>query len=89
MILVSHLKRVGMGKSHEDGGQISLSHLRGSQAIAQLSDIVIGLERDQQAKNPIIAKYHQGSHSKEPIHGQGRTFAHTTFLSRHGTSVGG
>lgn len=55
MILVSHLKRVGMGKSHEDGGQISLSHLRGSQAIAQLSDIVIGLERNQQHKNPIVS----------------------------------
>jgi len=55
MILVSHLKRVGQGRSHEDGGQISLSHLRGSQAIAQLSDIVIGLERDQQHKNAVIA----------------------------------
>lgn len=46
---------MGQGRSHEDGGQISLSHLRGSQAIAQLSDIVIGLERDQQHKNPIVA----------------------------------
>jgi len=55
LILVSHLKRVGQGKSHEDGGQISLSHLRGSQAIAQLSDIVIGLERDQQATNKTAA----------------------------------
>ncbi len=53
--LVSHLKRVGQGKAHEDGGQISLSHLRGSQSIAQLSDIVIGLERDQQDPDPIRA----------------------------------
>ena len=55
LILVSHLKRVGQGKAHEDGGQISLSHLRGSQSIAQLSDIVIGLERDQQDPDPIRA----------------------------------
>ena len=38
-----------MGKAHEEGGQVSLSELRGSAAIAQLSDIVIGLERNQQA----------------------------------------
>lgn len=54
LILVSHLKRKGDGKAHEDGGQISLSHLRGSQAIAQLSDIVIGLERNQQTSDPIL-----------------------------------
>jgi len=50
LFLVSHLKR-SQGRSHEDGGQISLSELRGSQAIAQLSDMVIGLERDQQEDN--------------------------------------
>tara|TARA_R100000655_G_scaffold98497_1_gene141904 strand:- start:208 stop:630 length:423 start_codon:yes stop_codon:yes gene_type:complete len=47
LIVVSHLKRPE-GRSHEEGGQVSLSHLRGSTAIAQLSDICIGLERDQQ-----------------------------------------
>ena len=47
LFLVSHLKRT-QGKPHEDGGRISLSELRGSQAIAQLSDMVIGLERNQQ-----------------------------------------
>ncbi|AHK11902.1 DNA primase/helicase [Vibrio phage CHOED] len=55
MFLVSHLKRVGGDKGHEDGAQISLSHLRGSQSIAQLSDIVIGLERNQQHSNPLVA----------------------------------
>jgi twinkle protein len=50
LFLVSHLKRT-QGRAHEDGGQISLSELRGSQSIAQLSDMVIGLERDQQADN--------------------------------------
>lgn len=47
MILVSHLKRPE-GKSHEEGGKVSLAQLRGSAAIAQLSDTVIGVERDQQ-----------------------------------------
>lgn len=47
MLLVSHLRRPH-GTGHEEGGQTSLSQLRGSAAIAQLSDIVIGLERDQQ-----------------------------------------
>lgn len=46
LFVVSHLRRVG--DSHEEGGQVSLSHLRGSQSIQQLSDNVIALERDQQ-----------------------------------------
>lgn len=47
MVLVSHLKRPE-GKGHEEGAATSLSQLRGSAAIAQLSDMVIGLERNQQ-----------------------------------------
>lgn len=53
LFLISHLKRP-QGKSHEEGGQVSLSELRGSAAIAQLSDIVIGLERNQQHEDPIV-----------------------------------
>ena len=53
LFLISHLKRP-QGKAHEDGGQISLAELRGSSSIAQLSDIVLGLERNQQAEDPII-----------------------------------
>ncbi len=45
--VISHLKRVG-NESHEEGGKVSLSHLRGSQSIAQLSDFVIGVERNNQ-----------------------------------------
>ena len=52
MFLVSHLRRP-LGKGHEEGGQISLSELRGSASIAQLSDMVIGLERNQQADEEI------------------------------------
>lgn len=49
MLLVSHLKRPE-GKGHEDGAATALSQLRGSAAIAQLSDGVVGSERDQQDK---------------------------------------
>lgn len=52
MILVSHLKRPDGNKGHEEGAVTSLSQLRGSHAIAQLSDIVIGLERNQQSDTP-------------------------------------
>ena len=47
LILVSHLKRPE-GRGHEEGAITSLSQLRGSHAIAQLSDLVLGLERNQQ-----------------------------------------
>jgi twinkle protein len=49
MIIVSHLKRPEGNKGHEEGVVTSLSQLRGSHAIAQLSDIVVGLERNQQS----------------------------------------
>jgi len=48
VVLISHLKRPATGTPLEEGGQTSLSLLRGSASIAQLSDTVIGLERDQQ-----------------------------------------
>ena len=51
MILVSHLRRVGGDQGHERGVQVSLSHLKGSQAIAQLSDSVVAVERNQQAED--------------------------------------
>ena len=48
MIVVSHLRRPSGDRGHEEGLMTSLSQLRGSAAIGQLSDIVIGLERNQQ-----------------------------------------
>lgn len=36
------------GKAHEEGGRVTLKHLRGSGSLKQLSDVVIALERDQQ-----------------------------------------
>ena len=46
MILISHLRRAQGDKSHEDGAAVSLSQLRGSHAISQLSDLVIALSRN-------------------------------------------
>jgi len=57
LILVSHLKRPSGDRGHEDGAQTSMAQLRGSAAIGQLSDIVIGLERNQQdTDNPNISQ---------------------------------
>lgn len=53
MFVISHLKRPEK-KGHEEGGQVSLAQLRGSGAIAQLADMVIGLERNQQGDNPNV-----------------------------------
>ena len=52
MVLVSHLRRVEGNRGHENGVTVGLNHLRGSQSIAQLSDCVIALERNQQADDP-------------------------------------
>jgi len=52
LFVVSHLKRPD-GKGHEEGAATSLAQLRGSGAIAQLSDIVIGLERNGQDPDPV------------------------------------
>ena len=52
LFAVSHLKRPE-GKGHEDGAATSVSQLRGSASIAQLSDFVIGLERNGQAEDEI------------------------------------
>jgi twinkle protein len=46
--IVSHLKRPSGDKGHEEGAQTSLAQLRGSAAIGQLADLVIGVERNQQ-----------------------------------------
>jgi len=51
MILVSHLRRVE-GRSAERGADPELSHLRGSQAISQLSDACIALSRDTMGEDP-------------------------------------
>ena len=46
MILISHLRRAQGDQGHEDGAKVSLGQLRGSHSIAQLSDLVIALQRN-------------------------------------------
>ena len=46
LLLISHLRRNQGDQSHEDGARVSLSQLRGSHSIAQLSDLVIALQRN-------------------------------------------
>lgn len=55
LILVCHLRRLEGNRGHENGLETSISHIRGSQAIAQLSDAIISLERNQQSDDPIEA----------------------------------
>ena len=49
LFLVSHLRRTTTDTNHEEGARVTLGQLRGSAAIAQLSDSVIALERNQQS----------------------------------------
>jgi twinkle protein len=51
IIAIVHLKQPE-GKPHEEGGRVTLSQLRGSGALKQLSDNVIALERNQQGGDP-------------------------------------
>lgn len=54
LFIVSHLKRPSGDTGHEQGLETSLSQLRGSAGIAQLSDMVIGFERNGQHDDPVI-----------------------------------
>lgn len=52
LIIISHLKKPYGGRGYEEGAQTSINSLRGSASIAQISDNVFGLERDQQGDEP-------------------------------------
>lgn len=65
LFLVSHLRRPAGDQSHEDGAKTSLGQLRGSHSIAQLSDAVIGLERDQQNTNATTVRVLKNRYSGE------------------------
>ena len=52
---IVHLKRADK-KSFNEGGKVSLSDLRGSGSLEQLSDSVIAVERDQQSATPTVAR---------------------------------
>lgn len=52
VLAIVHLKRPENGKSFNEGTQISLSHLRGSAAIEQLSHNIVAIEGNQQGNSP-------------------------------------
>lgn len=52
LLIVSHLRRPPNGKSHEEGLMPSLTDLRSSHSIAQLSDMVLALGRNSQSDDP-------------------------------------
>ena len=52
LLAVVHLKRPEKGKSWNEGREPSLTDLRGSGSLEQLSDVVAALSRDQQGDNP-------------------------------------
>jgi twinkle protein len=50
-----HLSR-GEGKAHEEGGEISLKHIRGSGGVANFSMAVFGYERNQQGERSDLSR---------------------------------
>lgn len=53
LLMVSHLSRDKNRKPPEEGGTINLQDIRGSAGIAQLSNIILALERNTQAEDEI------------------------------------
>lgn len=51
VVAIAHLSKAD-GKSHEEGGRVTLNDLRGSASLKQLPDTIIALERDQQSEQP-------------------------------------
>jgi twinkle protein len=49
----SHLARAGDGPGHEEGGQVRIHQFRGSGAITMWADVVLGIERNQQAEDEV------------------------------------
>ncbi|CAB63608.1 DNA primase/helicase [Yersinia phage phiYeO3-12] len=52
LVVICHLKNPEKGKAHEEGRAVSITDLRGSGALRQLSDTIIALERNQQGDMP-------------------------------------
>ena len=53
LLTVAHLRRNTAKESFNEGGMVSLTDLRGSSALEQLSDIVIASERNQQEEERV------------------------------------
>lgn len=83
LFIVSHLKRPE-GRGHEEGAATSLAQLRGSGAIAQLSDMVIGAERNGQADDPIVRNTTQLRVLKNRYSGQSGPACHLLYTKETG-----
>ena len=55
IIAACHLRKSQTNKSHEEGERVTLDDLKSSSSIKQLSDVVLGLERNGQDEDPIKA----------------------------------
>lgn len=56
ILAACHLRKsANATKTHEEGGHVSLDDLKGASSIKQLSDVVVGLERNSQDPNPVKA----------------------------------
>jgi twinkle protein len=53
MVIVSHLS-TPEGKPHEEGGRVMIKHFKGSRTIGYWCYFMFGLERDQQANDPLM-----------------------------------
>jgi twinkle protein len=53
LIVVTHLSRDDRGQDPEEGGRPKLSMLRGSQALAQVPNFVVMLQRNPRAEDPV------------------------------------
>lgn len=49
--MISHLTTPEKGKSHEEGGRVTIRQFKGSRSIGFWSHVMIGLERDQQSES--------------------------------------
>lgn len=56
LVVICHLKNPDKGKAHEEGRQVSITDLRGSGSLRQLSDTIIALERNQQSDTPNLVR---------------------------------
>jgi twinkle protein len=65
LFLVSHLRRPSGDQNHEEGARVNLGSLRGSHSIAQLSDAVIALERNQQTNSTTTVRVLKNRYSGE------------------------
>ena len=87
LICVSHLKRPSTDKGHEDGGSVSLSQLRGSGAIAQLSDAVITLERNSMSPDIDVRHTTKVAVAKNRYNGLTGPACHLKYEMRTGRMI--